>query len=81
VGHGYERGHVKDGVVHDLHGYDVVEEVEVAHHTIVFDEHMDDNDENILMEKEWLVRLIDVFGLEVSLNDYGLEYLRHHRVE
>ena len=50
VGHGYERGHVKDGVLHDLHGYDVVEEVEVAHHTIVFDEHMDDNDENILLQ-------------------------------
>ena len=40
---------MKDGV-HD-HGYDVVEEVEVAHHTIVFDEHMDDNDENILKTK------------------------------
>ena len=50
MGHGYERGHVKDGVLHDLHGYDVVEEVEVAHHTIVFDEHMDDNDENILLQ-------------------------------
>ena len=43
---------MKDGVVHDLHGYDVVEEVEVAHHTIVFDEHMDDNDENILQRKQ-----------------------------
>ena len=42
---------MKDGVLHDLHGYDVVEEVEVAHHTIVFDEHMDDNDENILKTK------------------------------